>query len=132
MGRGDKKRRSDALSKEDHGAVFSRWEIETTVSPNKQDVKQRRILAKEHGTHATHYLQVSQLEFHAHFREANEQSEVGLRAFELLKPLYVRQLKERNACVCRFHYKMTELRTGWNNMRTATRGIHGHHCECDC
>ena len=73
-----------------------------------------------------------QLEFHARFREANEHREVGLRAFELLKPFYVRRLKERNTCACRYHCEMAELRIGWNNMRTATRGIHGHHCRCDC
>ena len=74
----------------------------------------------------------SQLEFHARFREANEQSQVGLRAFELLKPYYVRRLKERNTCACGYHCEMAELRTGWNNMRTATKGIHGRHCDCTC
>ena len=58
----DRKRRSDALSAEEHGAVSSWWETETTVSPNKKDVKRRRIAAKEHEEHATHYLQVSQVQ----------------------------------------------------------------------
>ena len=58
---GDRKRRSDALSQEDQSAVCSWWETETTVSPNKRDVKRRRIGVKEHETHATHYLQVSQV-----------------------------------------------------------------------
>ncbi|KAG0620499.1 hypothetical protein M758_4G220900 [Ceratodon purpureus] len=58
---GDRKRRSDALSAEDQNAVCSWWETETTVSPNKRDVKRRRIGMKDHETHATHYLQVSQV-----------------------------------------------------------------------
>ena len=58
---GDRKRRSDALSAEDHTSVCSWWETETTVSPNKRDVKRRRIGVKEHDTHATHYLHVSQV-----------------------------------------------------------------------
>ena len=74
----------------------------------------------------------SQLEFHTRFREANEESSVGLRAFELLKPFYVRRLKERNTCACKYHCEVAELRVGWNNMRTATKGIHGRHCECTC
>ncbi|KAG0594598.1 hypothetical protein M758_UG091700 [Ceratodon purpureus] len=27
---------------------------------------------------------------------------------------------------------MAELRTGWNIMRSATKGIHERHCKCDC
>ena len=60
---GDRKRRSDALSAEDHTSVCSWWETETTVSPNKRDIKRRRIGVKDHETHATHYLQVSQVYF---------------------------------------------------------------------
>ena len=59
---GDRKRRSDALSAEDRSAVCGWWETETTVSPNKKDVKRRRIGPKEHETHATHYLQMSQVQ----------------------------------------------------------------------
>ena len=59
---GDRKRRSDALSVEDQSAVCGWWETETTVSPNSKDVKRRRIGPKEHEEHATHYLQVSQVQ----------------------------------------------------------------------
>lgn len=58
---GARKRRRDALSAEETSAVCSWWETETTVSPNKKDVKRRRTGVKEHETHATHYLQVSQV-----------------------------------------------------------------------
>ena len=59
---GNRKRRSDALSAEDQSSVCGWWETETTVSPNKKDVKRRRIGPKEHETHATHYLQTSQVQ----------------------------------------------------------------------
>ena len=58
---GDRKQRSDELSAEDRTSVYSWWETETTVSSNKRDVKRRRIGVKDHETHATHYLQVSQV-----------------------------------------------------------------------
>ena len=58
---GDRKRRSDCLSAEDRSAVSGWWETETTVSPNKKDVKRRRIGVKDYETHATHYLQVLQV-----------------------------------------------------------------------
>ena len=64
--------------------------------------------------------------------EATNHNRVGLRAFELLKPFYVRKLKERNTCACRYHCEMAQLRQGWNNMRTATKGIHGRNCTCQC
>ena len=60
---GDRKRRRDALSAEDQSTVCGWWETETTVSPNKKDVKRRRIGVKEHETHATHYLQTSQVPY---------------------------------------------------------------------
>ena len=65
---GDRKRRSDALSVQAHDSVCTWWETETTVSPNKKDIKRRRTGPKEHETHATHYLQVSQVQ--CHFRIA--------------------------------------------------------------
>ncbi len=57
---------------------------------------------------------------------------VGLHAFEKLKPFYVKQLKERNACGYKYHVEMAELKLGFNNLKMALQGVDGKHCECNC
>jgi hypothetical protein len=49
-----------------------------------------------------------QLDFYRYFVKAHGKK-VGLRAFEKLKPYYVRKLKERNTCSCKYHVEMVEL-----------------------
>jgi hypothetical protein len=56
-------------------------------------------------------------------------SNVGLRAFEKLKPYYVQKLKERNTCACKYHVEMVELQDGVNNMRGEGKRIHDRHCS---
>lgn len=73
-----------------------------------------------------------QLEFFTRFKVAHPRCKIGLRAFENLKPYYVRRLTERNTCACKYHAEMVELRLGFNNMRTACRGVHRIGCICFC
>lgn len=44
----------------------------------------------------------------------------------------MRRLKERNTCACKYHVEMVELRHGFNNMRTGSKGVHGRNCTCGC
>lgn len=48
-----------------------------------------------------------------------------------LRPYFVRPLKDRNVCCCRYHVELDMLREGINNMRDARRGVHAQ-CTCDC
>jgi hypothetical protein len=56
---------------------------------------------------------------------------VGLQAFEKRKPYYVKKLKEHNTCACKYHTKMVELQDGFNNLRIASKGVHGRLCNCN-
>jgi hypothetical protein len=66
------------------------------------------------------------------FKKDHSNVNVGLRAFESLKPFYIRRLKERNTCACKTHVEMLELLHGWNNMQTRPRVVHGKDCDCRC
>jgi hypothetical protein len=57
---------------------------------------------------------------------------VGIRAFEKLKPYYVRRLKVHNTCAYKYHTKMVELQHGFNNMQIASKGTHGRTSNCNC
>ncbi len=59
-------------------------------------------------------------------------SNVGLRAFQKLKPYYVYKLKEKNTCTCKYHVEMVELQDGFNNMWGESKWIHGKHCTYKC
>jgi hypothetical protein len=47
------------LDERDRDFIKKWWEIATTISPNRKDVKGRRIGLKMYEQHATHYLQES-------------------------------------------------------------------------
>ncbi len=71
-----------------------------------------------------------QLDFYIRFMKSHVECKVDLRAFERLKAYHVRRLKEHNTCACKHHTKMVELRHGFNNMRTTSKGIYGRMCPC--
>ncbi len=64
------------------------------------------------------FFVILQLDFYTQFAKAHPNCIVGLRAFEKLKPYYVRRLKECNTCACKYHIEMVELHACFNNMRT--------------
>jgi hypothetical protein len=64
--------------------------------------------------------------------KAHVECKVGLRAFEKLKPYYVKRLKEHNTCTSKYHTEMVELQHGFNNMQTTSKGVHGRMCPCNC
>jgi hypothetical protein len=66
-----------------------------------------------------------QLDFYTWFLKECPNYQVGLRAFEKLKPYYVRRLKNWNICAYKYLVEMVELRHGFNNMQSTTKSIHG-------
>ncbi len=66
------------------------------------------------------------------FMKANTSCQVGLWAFEGLKPYYVCQLKERNTCTCKYHVEVAKLKLGFNDMCSSSKGVQGQNCKCDC
>ncbi len=73
-----------------------------------------------------------QLNFYNQFVRGHPNCIVELRAFEKLKPYYVRKLKECNTCACKYHIEMVELGASFNNMSISMKGIHGSMCVSDC
>ena len=55
--------------------------------------------------------------------------EIGLCSFEVLKPWFVRRMKEFNTYCCRDHVQTCELKDGFNAMR---RGSVHKNCQCPC
>lgn len=65
--------------------------------------------------------------------EAHPNVAIKMRAFEKLKPYFVRACNERNVCCCRYHVEIDMLREGFNKIRDARNGIHFlNDCTCDC
>jgi hypothetical protein len=56
---------------------------------------------------------------------------LGKRTFDLLRPYWVKRMKDRNVCCCIYHVEMEELRVGFNHMRQKF-GLHLEiHCQCE-
>lgn len=76
---------------------------------------------------------VLQTTFYLQFKQANPTCDVGQRAFERLKPWYIKALTDRNVCCCIYHVQMDLMRQGLNNLRDHLKGIHRiPYCACDC
>jgi hypothetical protein len=58
---------------------------------------------------------------------------VGFISFHLLKPCFVKRLKEFNMCCCRYDTEMRELKNQFNSMRyCATHVDYTSHCSEVC
>ena len=65
------------------------------------------------------------------FQARHPDLEIRERSFVKLRPFYVKPLKDRNVCCCRYHVELDMIREGMNFMRDARKGVHGA-CNCDC
>ena len=71
--------------------------------------------------------------FYNRFKESHPQLRLKLRAFEKLKPYFVKPCNERNVCCCRYHVEIDMLREGLNRIRDARKGFHFlQDCLCEC
>jgi len=64
------------------------------------------------------------------FKEKHPNAKIEFIAFTLLKPWFVRCMREWTSCCCRYHVELVELRIGLNNMRSKIGGFHAN-CDCD-
>lgn len=115
------------------GVVKSWWHDQSRVSPNKKDVTRRRVGPNTYVVHATHFLTETQTQLFLRFKESHPECRVKLRAFEKLKPWYVKTLKDQNTCCCVAHVEMDLMREGLNALRDSMRGLHARSgCTCPC
>jgi hypothetical protein len=56
---------------------------------------------------------------------------IELTTFSYLKPWFVKRIKEWSTCCYRYHIELMELKIGFNNMCSKTKGIHAN-CGCSC
>lgn len=61
-----RRERSDTISEATKSLVISWWTKETTISPNRKDIRRRLRGVKDYEEHVTHYLQCSQVSVHSH------------------------------------------------------------------
>ena len=73
-----------------------------------------------------------QVEFFLSFKESHPEVNIHQRAFEKLKPYFVRKLKDRYTCCCIAHVQMSFLRDVVNSIRQGSHGLHGLNCTCKC
>jgi hypothetical protein len=73
---------------------------------------------------------VWQTSFFLRFKEAHLECNVRHRAFERLKPWWVRKLKERNTYCCIYHVEMDMMKVGLSNLRDKVKSMHAG-CTCE-
>ncbi|CAM6084857.1 unnamed protein product [Calypogeia fissa] len=130
---GQRKVRSDKNFDEVKLVVQWYWAANTRISPCKKDVARLRLGVKQYEQHSKHWLEEIEVEFFMKSQEwcvaeGNDVS-IGLRSFQLLKPYYIRTMKDRMVCCCKYHVEMDMLKDTLNKFRR-----HHHrtdNCECD-
>jgi hypothetical protein len=74
-----------------------------------------------------------QASFYERFVQSHPEATISMRAFECLKPFFVKKCKDRNVCCCKYHVEIDMLREAINTMRDAVKGVHSSNsCTCSC
>ena len=73
-----------------------------------------------------------QIEFFLRFQKASQCVIIGKRSFDLLRPFWMKPMRERNVCCYIYHVEFQELLQGLNYMRLRSRIHFGGTCTCDC
>ena len=76
-------------------------------------------------------VSLGQTQLFLNFKDAHPECRIKQRAFEYLKPWYVRTLKDQSTCCCIYHTEMDMMRTGLNDLRSCSRGLHSSQ-SCNC
>ncbi|GAQ92555.1 hypothetical protein KFL_010490020 [Klebsormidium nitens] len=128
----DRARKSDAISPEDQALVKRHWAERTRVLPNEKDVRRFRTGPNQYESHPTHLLEKSQTELYFEVCEEHPDIKIKQRKFEELKPWFVRKLKDRNVCCCKYHEEVKLYLAGVNRLRKRGHTDQDNVCECDC
>lgn len=102
----DRKRRKDALDAELRALITEWWESHTTPLNNKNRVLKGRRQGSE--PHVVHIKEHSQTKLYLQFKAEHPEVSVKQRAFEKLKPDFIRKLcvTQRLTCCCKDHSHM--------------------------
>lgn len=66
------------------------------------------------------------------FKSEHPDIHIHQRAFEGLKPYFIKTLQEWNVCCCVYHVEMAHLRDAVNAMRATGCVLHSRGCDCPC
>lgn len=72
-----------------------------------------------------------QTTFYNRFKANNPDVTISQSAFHVLKPFFVKKLKEQNVCCCKYHVELIMLKDAFNRMRQSPN-MHGLDCRCEC
>ncbi|CAG2232115.1 unnamed protein product [Mytilus edulis] len=101
------KTRKDSISEETKKTVYNFWLSDGISHPtgNKSDIKRERLGPNLYTSHMTHVLEKTQTDAYLDFVAKYPEIKIGQRAFEKLRPFFVRPAseKDRNTCCCRYH-----------------------------
>ncbi|EDO47149.1 predicted protein [Nematostella vectensis] len=101
-----RKTRRDALPEEDVEKIYCFWASSASrPTGDKSDFVKNRVGKKQYLTHPKHVLETSQTEAFQEFAKLHPEVKVAQRKFEMLKPYFVKQARERDrkSCLCRKH-----------------------------
>lgn len=113
-----RKPRSDALDKKTKDLIREFWDKNSRPSPCHRDVIGKR--GKDRTPQPKRFLEVSQTEVFIRFKQQYPDIKVRQRAFEKLKPWYIRPTlrSDRVVCACQTHVNMKEMFLGWRQFRS--------------
>lgn len=110
--------RSDAINKATRDLITAHWEAHSRMSPCHKDIIGKRVKGRE--PRAKMFLETSQTEVFQSFQAKYPDIKIRQRAFEKLKPWYIRPTlrADRVVCACQTHVNMKEMFAGWLKYRS--------------
>lgn len=85
------------------------WEMHTRALPDFKKALRHRVGRKQYIEHGAHILEMTQHELFCLFRETHPEIVISERTFEACRPWFIRFMRERDTCCCRYHVEFQLL-----------------------
>lgn len=85
------------------------WEHNSRALPDYKKALRRRVGRKQYIEHGACILEMTQSQLFRLFQQTHPEISIGQRSFEACKPWFIRFMRERDTCCCRYHVEFQLL-----------------------
>ena len=95
------------------------WENNSRALPEYKKALWHRVGRKQYIEHGACILEMTQSQLYSLFQQTHPEIRIGQRSFEACKPWFIRFMRERDTCCCRYHVEFQLLYDSF-------RALHGY------
>lgn len=85
------------------------WEHNSRALPDYKKALRHRVGRKQYIEHGACIIEMTQSQLYSLFQQRHPEISIGQRSFEACKPWFIRFMRERDTCCCRYHVEFQLL-----------------------